>query len=200
MVIIVARNRVSPEERRTQLIETARRLFETNGVQATSVSDIVKAAGVAQGTFYWYFQSKDEALEAVVQAYTDGICERVNALAHAPEIPALDKLARMRDLLLAALTQGGEPLEHIHGREHGEFHERMVDRLIERLEPAMAEVIGQGVAEGVFTTPYPEEAASLALATVRAIKEELFSRGGAAAAQKWVEAHLDFILRGLGVK
>ena len=199
MVITVARNRVSPEERRTQLIETARRLFETHGVQATSVSDIVKAAGVAQGTFYWYFKSKDEALEAVVQAYTDEICERVNSLAHAPELRALDKLARMRDLLLAGLTQGGEPLEHIHQREHSEFHERMVDGLIERLEPAMAEMIKQGVAEGVFTTPYPEEAASLALATVWAIKEELF-RAGERRRQRNGSQPIRFILRGLGAK
>ena len=196
----MARSRVSPEERRTQLIETARRLFETHGVQATSVSDIVKAAGVAQGTFYWYFKSKDEALEAVVQAYTDDICDRANSLAHTPDLRALDKLGRMRDLLLAGLTQGGEPLEHIHQREHGEFHERMVHELIERLVPTMAGDHPARCGGRGLHHPLSGRGRLFGPGNGLGHKEELFSRRGAAEAKKWVAAHYDFILRGLGAK
>ncbi|MFC4403401.1 TetR/AcrR family transcriptional regulator [Gracilibacillus xinjiangensis] len=42
------------------LLEVALELFATKGYHATKVSDIVKQAGVAQGTFYWYFTSKEE--------------------------------------------------------------------------------------------------------------------------------------------
>jgi hypothetical protein len=41
----------APDERRSELIATAQQLFYTKGYERTSVSDIVKAVGVAQGTF-----------------------------------------------------------------------------------------------------------------------------------------------------
>ena len=48
--------------RRRQLIEVARRRFLEDGYAHTSVSAIVKEAGVAQGTFYFYFPSKEAVL------------------------------------------------------------------------------------------------------------------------------------------
>lgn len=48
------------DERRSELIATAQQLFYSKGYESTSVSDIVKAVGVAQGTFYYYFDSKTE--------------------------------------------------------------------------------------------------------------------------------------------
>lgn len=45
---------------RNALIRSAIRMFKQNGFQKTRVSDIVSDAGVAQGTFYNYFRSKDD--------------------------------------------------------------------------------------------------------------------------------------------
>ena len=56
----------APDERRSELIAMAQHLFYTKGYECTSVSDIVEAVGVAQGTFYYYFDSKTAVLEAVV--------------------------------------------------------------------------------------------------------------------------------------
>ena len=55
-----------PDERRSELIATAQQLFYAKGYESTSVRDIVKAVGVAQGTFYYYFDSKTAVLEAAV--------------------------------------------------------------------------------------------------------------------------------------
>ena len=57
----------TPDERRSELIATAQRLFYTKGYERTSVSNIVEELGVAQGTFYYYFDSKQAILEAVVE-------------------------------------------------------------------------------------------------------------------------------------
>ncbi len=41
-------------------------LFARKGYHGTKISDVVKAAGVSQGTFYWHFQSKEQlALELI---------------------------------------------------------------------------------------------------------------------------------------
>ena len=42
-------------ERKQQLLDAAARLFAEQGYAATRVADIVEAAGVAKGLFYWYF-------------------------------------------------------------------------------------------------------------------------------------------------
>jgi len=60
----------SPDERRSELVAAAQQLFHTKGYERTSVGDIVKAVGVAQGTFYYYFGSKQAILEALVAELT----------------------------------------------------------------------------------------------------------------------------------
>lgn len=64
MVVISVQDQVP--DRRNQILEVALKLFATRGYHKTKVSDIVQAAGVAQGTFYWYFKSKEAiALEII---------------------------------------------------------------------------------------------------------------------------------------
>lgn len=48
------------EERRAQLKQAALQLFATKGYENTKVSNIVKSINVSQGTFYWYFASKED--------------------------------------------------------------------------------------------------------------------------------------------
>lgn len=55
-------------DRRTQILKIALGQFAEHGYHKTKVSDIVQAAGVAQGTFYWHFKSKEAiALEIINQ-------------------------------------------------------------------------------------------------------------------------------------
>jgi len=54
-----------PAERRTELLDAAERLFSERGLDATTVADIAKAAGVAKGSFYGYFASRDELIDAL---------------------------------------------------------------------------------------------------------------------------------------
>jgi len=45
-------------DRRAELLKVSRKIMAEKGYEATTVSEIVAKAGVAQGTFYWYFPSK----------------------------------------------------------------------------------------------------------------------------------------------
>lgn len=55
------------EERRTQILDCAKRLFSEKGYHSTTVSDIIEAAGIARGTFYLYFDSKRGIFEALLE-------------------------------------------------------------------------------------------------------------------------------------
>ncbi|MFY9927362.1 MAG: TetR/AcrR family transcriptional regulator [Streptosporangiaceae bacterium] len=79
-------------ERRSEILRAARKVFEERGFLETRVADIVAAAGVAQGTFYSYFNSKEavfaEVAEQVVETMMEGL--------HTDFVPDIDPVERIR--------------------------------------------------------------------------------------------------------
>lgn len=53
-------------EKKMKIIDTAVSLFRVHSVNATAIDDIVKAAGIARGTFYLYFKDKSDLLEQII--------------------------------------------------------------------------------------------------------------------------------------
>ena len=78
-------------ERKQQLLDAAARLFAEQGYAATRVVDIVDAAGVAKGLFYWYFDNK-EALFRELATEIRRRLRRQQATAMDPAAPALVRL------------------------------------------------------------------------------------------------------------
>ena len=81
------------EERRRQLMAYATTRFARNGFHPTSVAEITEGLGVGKGVFYWYFDSKEDLLRAIlVEAQRDLRRTQKAALAGA-ETP-LDRIER----------------------------------------------------------------------------------------------------------
>jgi AcrR family transcriptional regulator len=78
-------------ERKQQLLDAAARLFAEQGYAATRVVDIVDAAGVAKGLFYWYFDNK-EALFRELAAEIRRRLRRQQAAAIDDAAPALVRI------------------------------------------------------------------------------------------------------------
>jgi len=78
-------------QRKQQLLDQAAALFAERGYAETRVLDIVQAAGVAKGLFYWYFENKEALFRELVQ---------------------LNRL-RLRQTQAAAIDPGAEPLMQI---------------------------------------------------------------------------------------
>lgn len=54
-------------DRRVEILTVAREVLAEKGLEATKVSEIVKRAGIAQGTFYLYFESKNALIQALAE-------------------------------------------------------------------------------------------------------------------------------------
>jgi len=78
------------DERRQQLIDAAREVFTHKGYHATTVDDITRAAGVAKGTFYLYFEEKREVFYEVVRAFFQLIKDIGSSVAR--EVRSADEL------------------------------------------------------------------------------------------------------------
>src|SRR5215469_1861905 len=55
--------------KRDRLIEAAAETFYAQGVEKTTLADIAAAAGIPLGNVYYYFKTKDDLLQAVVEAH-----------------------------------------------------------------------------------------------------------------------------------
>ena len=79
---------------RTALLEAARRLFHAKGYSNTTIADITRDAGKALGTFYTYFENKDEVLEHLAEDFKAEIDSRIGAL----DLTRDDSYAVIREL------------------------------------------------------------------------------------------------------
>jgi AcrR family transcriptional regulator len=61
------------EEKRESIVQAALKLFEEKGYHATKVSDIVREAGIAQGTFYLYYKSKEDLFRSIAESCLNDI-------------------------------------------------------------------------------------------------------------------------------
>jgi AcrR family transcriptional regulator len=62
---------------RDMIEECAIGLFQSKGVEKTSINEIVKKAGIAKGTFYLYFRDKDDLVDSVISRYTREFLDQV---------------------------------------------------------------------------------------------------------------------------
>ena len=69
------RRRLSPEKRREEVIQVAAEVFARKGYRAANVTDIVQRAGIGRGTFYLYFDSKQDVFLELIERYFSGFEE-----------------------------------------------------------------------------------------------------------------------------
>jgi len=191
-----ATSRRSPR-RRDDLVDAAVGAFATNGVGGTSVDDIVRAAGVAKGTFYLYFASRDDIVTAVAERLVDGIGRQMHDALAARGRTAADRLCGIAGALATVGTSQHEQelVEALHRPGNAAVHDRLTGRIVARIVPAVSAVIADGIAAGEFVPQDPVQAADFVLACFGSLHDLVGEPEDMPAV---VDALNAFILRGLG--
>ncbi|WP_420326069.1 TetR/AcrR family transcriptional regulator [Mameliella sp.] len=94
----------TPDTRKT-ILDAGEALLLTHGFAGLGLSALLKAAGVPKGSFYHWFDSKEDFGRAAIEAYTDAYIARLDTLIDGPGMAA-DKLDRFMD---AWLSQAAGP-------------------------------------------------------------------------------------------
>jgi len=194
---VSTKRRTDPEARRGELVAAAAKIFVEKGVAKAAVSDIVKAAGVAQGTFYLYFDSKADIVNAVAEHIGDEMVGAIERSVAAARAGAVAKLLVLRDALLVTAEDptAREIAGAYHGPENREVHDQMAERISLRLAPLVEEIVKQGVAEGVFVADNPRVAAWFVLGGLHAFERGFTDLAGQRAV---AAAAMECALRTLG--
>ncbi|MDR1387905.1 MAG: TetR/AcrR family transcriptional regulator [Propionibacteriaceae bacterium] len=162
------------DARLAAILDAASELFAEKGYEATTVADILDAVGMGKGTFYHYFDSKQEVLEAFVERLTAQVVERANTIAADPELDAHSKLVRLVASISLARTPDGAIIDELHRPDNARLRHRSLVETIRQVAPIMARVVEQGVAEGVYSTPRPLETVEFLLVGISAILDQGF--------------------------
>ena len=148
-------------QRREEILDAAHTLFTTKGFQPTTMEDILGIVGIAKGTLYYHFPSKEQILKALVLRIVCQVEQQAREIA-ASSAPAADKLAAIMSAMRLVDTET-KLVDQFHAPGNAEFHLLSITAMIEHLTPVLAEVITQGVSEGIFTTERPHDAVELLL-------------------------------------
>ncbi|KAF5051435.1 HTH-type transcriptional regulator BetI [anaerobic digester metagenome] len=147
-----------PEIRRKELMDAAEKLFLEHGYEETAVSDIVKKTGVAQGTFYYYFKSKEAILDAITDKYLDILIERMENIANQENLTAIEKLLAIFEFTSSFTGDHKGIMDYIEEGRCAHLQIKFNQRISSETIKPTARIIQQGIEEGVFNTKYPEEA------------------------------------------
>ena len=153
-----------PNERKLEIIRTARDLFLTQDYDKTTMQDFMNHLGIAKGTIYHYFKSKEELLEAVVEDIVNQHLEMMQTVMHEAKGDALQKI---QTLIQEGRINAPFILEQLHDRGNESLHTRLLVAALMKQAPLYAEVIRQGCTEGIFQTQNPLECAEFILTAVQ---------------------------------
>ncbi len=147
------RNPVARDERRASLLAAAQVVFGEKGYHAATVDDITRAASVAKGTFYLYFQEKREIYYEVVRGFFQLIKDIGGAVAdHADGGDFMARAERAALEVVRVFLANRELARLVYRESMGRDPEleRMVREFYRELAEVEARVIRLGMELGVF--------------------------------------------------
>ena len=151
-----------PEERRKELIDTAERLFVTTGYDQTAISDIVKEINISQGAYYYYFDSKEDVLVAILDRNIAIMEAALKQIADRDDLDEAAKLNAMINQFISLTASGKKILNYIHQENNATLKKKLRKlKSFSRIAPIMAEVVSKGTEKGCFDVSRPLETSYL---------------------------------------
>ncbi|OPY61103.1 MAG: Fatty acid metabolism regulator protein [Pelotomaculum sp. PtaU1.Bin065] len=160
-----------PEIRKAELIEAAEELFRTKGYHQTSVSDIVKNIGVAQGTFYYYFETKEDVLETIISRIVTRIINELEDLVNNQSISAKEKICLIANSFFRDLRDEKSLLLVLFDEKQLHLMAKIENHAKKLAKPILLKVFNQGQKDGAMDVPYPEDAFDFFVAILLCIVE-----------------------------
>ncbi len=166
--------------RRNEILDVVQGLFYTKGYEQATIQDILNALQISKGAFYHYFDSKQRLLEALVERTSAAALEVVLPIVEDPDLGALEKFERFFGSIAAWKTDRKDFLLVLlrawYADENALLRQKMMLATMRQFTPMLALIIRQGVAEGVFSTPYPDQIGEVLLSLFQGMGDSI---GGA---------------------
>lgn len=187
-----------PSKTREKLIDVARQLFISKGVENTTISDIANASDKGRRTIYTYFKNKRDIYKAVIERESDKMVSATRAILMSGD-SAEQKLRDYLELRATQFRTIATPNTSLRNLITMDYSRNAKTRRLaaEKEEAMLHEIIDQGIREGDFDPERGDMLKQSLYALVVAV-EQMPETERSRLTPKFVESVIDFIV--LGVK
>ncbi len=145
------------EVRKREILVVARELFIKKGYEQTSVNDILNIVDIAKGTFYYYFASKEEVLEAIILDIVEDGARRAAKIIKDESIPLVNRIM-MAIMAQAPEFEGSDEIkEELHKVENTKLERLYLGAMLKRMTPILYVPVFEGIERDIFHMEYPTE-------------------------------------------
>ena len=193
----------SQMRRRADIVQAALKVFDQQGFEAAKMAAIAEEAGVAKGTLYLYFDSKQALLEGVIESVILPTLQRIGEVAQAHSGSARDLLADQTRIAAKRMFSPEMKLLLRNMIAGGTQHQRIISFYYENVVRKGVDLFRQTLRQGVESGEFRPEAAEIDPVTLvgahvyAAVWNILFYDKNPLDIEKLVEDHLDLVLNGL---
>ena len=184
--------RMLGERRKQELLRIAYRMFVEKGYENTSIDEIIAEAGIAKGTYYYYFESKEATLEAVIDMMIEEEVGRAKEIL-AASLPIPQKLVSVIYSLRPAQGEQGI-VNALNVKENIVMHEKVNRRIVEEAVPLLTEIVKEGISQGMLSCNNIEERVKMLLI----ISQHTFDDGDFS--DRDVEVYIDMVEKTFGAE
>lgn len=160
------------EERRNEILDAADELFGQKGFDGTSTNDILEKVGIARGTLYYHFKSKEDIMDALIERYNVRLIGAAQEIAADKSIPVNERIIRVVMALNISDGNGKKIMEHIHKPQNALMHQKIQKVILSGVVPILAGIIREGIEQGLFSTPFPYECMEMVVAYTNTVFDD----------------------------
>ncbi|ADQ14325.1 TetR/AcrR family transcriptional regulator [Halanaerobium hydrogeniformans] len=144
-------------KRRNTILREAEKLFIEEGFEKATVKEIAERAGVAKGTFYYYFDTKEDIINALLGKRYNHTEKKAQHILESDKYSPLEKLEKVILRLIFTRQGNFKVYEFFKIDENAKFMKKRNKEFWNKFIPVFTEIVKEGVEAGVFETDYPEE-------------------------------------------
>ena len=163
------------EVRKNEILDAAAVLFGEKGFDSTSTNDILDVVGIARGTLYHHFKSKEDIMDALIERQTNRLLARAREAAEDKSGSVEERMVRTIMALhveAAEHGEGQEMIQHLHNPQNALMHQKTQRILLGQVPAILAGILEDGIAAGVIDTPYPLEAMEIAVTYLNIVLDD----------------------------
>lgn len=159
--------------KRNAILAAAQRLVFTKGYDQMSIGDVLHDLQISGGAFHHYFDSRGALLDALIEQIQHESAKPLVPIVHDSRLTAVQKLQGFLSALdrvrMAHRQEVIEAARVWYTDGNAVVRQRVDEAIAKQRAPWLTEIVRQGIREGVFTTPFPDQAGEVIMALLQSM-------------------------------
>lgn len=155
-------------DKRKLILDTMQELM-MNGISSTAtMNDVAVKAGIAKGSIYYYFESKDQIIDSVIERCYSKSIEDAWKTAQCVNISAIEKLKAIFNMSVYPDEnhRQSQLLQLLHLQDDLIIHQKFCVLSVREMTPILTNIIEQGIEENILKCKYPKQYAEFILSAI----------------------------------